>query len=287
MNHFFKIFFITFLFFFALHIFAADIRIQTSEVVSITNDFLVHVILDSSQSINAIEGTLIYPSELLSVKEIRDGDSVINFWMESPVANETGKISFSGITPGGFSGEDNSIFTVLFEAKKIGEANLGFQGVKVLLNDGQGTATTVALGDEVVSIKSGGEVVLVPEVLDTEIPEDFTPILAQDPNLFDGKYFLVFSTKDKISGIDHYAIREGTRGEFENVDSPYLLKDQTLHKKIFMRAIDKAQNVREVVFDPQKKNALYKNKLLFAIILLLGVMLVYNFRKKIWQKYSN
>lgn len=288
MNNIFKTLFILSLALVAPNLFAVDMRIQTSQdTVTVSSYFLADVLVDSDQSINALEGILIYPLELLTVKEIRDGDSVMNFWIESPKENTKGKIAFGGITPGGFSGKNNPVFSVLFEAKNVGEANLAFQEVKVLLNDGEGTEVPIFTTGKVVSINSEGQNNLMPELRDTEIPEDFTPILAHDPNLFDDKYFLVFSTKDKISGIDRYELREGRAGTFKKVVSPYLLEYQSLSKKIFIRAIDKSGNVREVIFDPEKENSLYKNKLMFGIIILLVAVILFVLRKKLWKKSTS
>lgn len=288
MNKLLKTFVLLALVVFAPSLWAADVRLTTlNSELPIQETFLVDVIVDSKESINALEGKLTYSVSMFKVKEIRDGGSVVNFWLERPEDSGNGEISFSGITPGGFSGSDKKIFSVVFQSIKLGEAKLDLKDLKVLLNDGEGTAASTVSFGVALKIVATGAALPVKVLEDKEVPEDFTPMLAQDPNLFDGKYFIVFSTEDKISGIDHYAIREGARGEFENAESPYLLKDQTLHKKVFIRAIDKAQNVREVVFDPQKENALYKNKLLFGIIILLVVVVAWVLRKKLWRKYSN
>lgn len=285
MNKFIKTFLLLVLIFLAQSVWAADVRLTTlNSEVSLKETFLVDVMVDSKDSINALEGKLAYPSSALEVKEIRDGGSVINFWLERPADNSKGEIPFSGITPGGFSGSNKKVFSIVFQSTKLGEVKLDIQDLKVLLNDGNGTTTTSTSSGVVLKVVSVGEALPVKVLEDREIPEDFIPILAQDPNLFDGKYFIVFSTDDKISGIDSYFIREGARGEFKKADSPYLLGDQTLHKKVFIRVADKSGNVREVVFDPQKENALYKNKLLFAIIILVAVV-VWVLRKKLWRKH--
>jgi len=75
----------------------------------------------------------------------------------------------------------------------------------------------------------------------------------------DGKYFLVFSTQDKGSGVDHYEVREGRFGGFSEVSSPYILKYQSLDKKIFVKAIDKFGNEIKKLKSIKRNNILFKN----------------------------
>lgn len=265
-------------------IFSGELRIDTDRnEINQGEEFLVNIVLDSDVSLNAIEGELVYPSSQLELEEIRDGGSIINFWIERPVLDTPGNISFSGITPGGFMGK-NLIFSLLFEAKNTGTAEITLQNIKILLNDGEGTEVKYKISNKNLVIKSGEVNTPLAEPIDTEPPEDFSPILSKDLNLFDGKYFVVFSTQDKISGIDYYKVREGKFGKYEKAVSPYLLKNQSLNKKIYIQAYDKAGNMRSVVFNLLRGEKWYKNILVFAIIvlLILGTLA----RKKLWRKFS-
>ena len=62
--------------------------------------------------------------------------------------------------------------------------------------------------------------------------------------MYDGQYFLSFATTDLISGLDHYEVIEGGK-EYSDVQSPYLLKDQSLQKRVSVRVYDKAGNFIE------------------------------------------
>src|SRR3989344_5170387 len=140
------------------------------------------------EDINALEGTLVLP-ESLHVREIQTGNSVILMWVEAP--RQTGNvITFAGITPGGFEGA-YPVFTIhgAFTKEELEQARFG--SVVALKNDGTGESTPVKMSLSLVAFKS-----------DAELPEEFTPTIASDPNIFDGKYFLVFATQDKGSGID-------------------------------------------------------------------------------------
>ena len=120
-------------------------------------------------------------------------------------------------------------------------------------------------------------------MVDKELPEDFNPTIERVPNIFDGKYFIVFATQDKKSGINNYMIREGTWGWFSTVESPYLLKNQTLDRKIFIKAVDKAGNERIVVLNARNQAPWYREYYVLGIILLIAVLLF--LLKKLWGKY--
>jgi hypothetical protein len=113
---------------------------------------------------------------------------------------------------------------------------------------------------------------------DKNPPEPFKIKIGKDPSVFEGKYFIVFSTADKESGIDHYEVKEG-EGEWKIEKSPYLLKDQSLKSKILVKAIDKASNERVEKISPSF-GMNWKNALLFLIpILLLAGIIFWLFKK--------
>ncbi len=209
-------------------------------------DFLVKISLNTENvPVNAVEGTVVFPTDLLDLKEIRDGNSAINFWVERPHADQEGQVVFSGITTGGFSGPDIFLFSLVLHSKAQGSGMVATQNLKVLQNDGLGTEVFTAPNPFIFSVsseKSDSENNLT--VQDSDPPEDFTPYVAQDPSIYDGKYFVVFSTVDKGVGIDHYEIHEGFLTDYEPAVSPYLLKDQDLSKNIYIRAVDKSGNQR-------------------------------------------
>ncbi len=270
--------------FVAAPVFAAEIRLdaQKSEINS-GEQFLVDIIIHSEESLNAVEGRLIFPADKLLIKEIRDGNSIINFWVEKPRLEASGVILFSGITPGGFSGANNNIFSVVFEAKNTGIASVALQNTKALKNDGLGTETALLTRDTTVSIKPGDSNVRKEILTDGEPPEDFNPTIESAPNIFDGKYFLVFATQDKISGIANYKVREGEWGWFRVAESPYLLKHQSLDRKIFVKAVDKVGNERITMLNAQQQVPWYRH---YAVIGILLVIVFGFLVKKLWSKFT-
>lgn len=250
-------------------------------------EFLAQVFLNTKEeSLNAIEGKIVFPTDLLEVREIRDGNSSVNFWIEKPHTLQSGIIVFSGITPGGLLDTKEFIFSVIFRAKKEGSGAIEIRDTKVLRNDGKGTeAKTRILNLEFRILESESQISnsKFQTPLDTEPPEDFKPIIVSDQNIFDGKYFLVFATQDKASGIDHYEAREGQWGWFSVSESPYLLKHQSLDRKIFIKAVDKSDNERVVTISAQKAGAWYKDYAILAILAL--VMIAYFIGKNLWSKF--
>jgi hypothetical protein len=251
-------------------------------------DFLVQVFIDTKDaSVNAVQGSVLFPAPLLELKEIRDGNSSINFWVERPHDAGSGQIVFSGITTGGFSGSKIFLFGLVFQSKEIGNGLIALNDLQVLQNDGLGTkiSTTETSFAFSVSKESGDSAPALLKVVDTDPPENFYPFITSDSSMFDGKYFLVFSTVDKGTGIDHYEVREsfsGWDGKYITAESPYLLKDQTLKSKIYIKAIDKAGNERIVKLGTQNRLAWFLQGLVFVILLIVCVFVF----KKIWSKFT-
>ncbi|OGZ52640.1 MAG: hypothetical protein A3B25_00380 [Candidatus Ryanbacteria bacterium RIFCSPLOWO2_01_FULL_48_26] len=245
--------------------------------LGVGDQFEARVFLNTEdEKLNAFDGTVSFAPNLLEVKEIRDGNSIINFWVEQPHLASPGQIYFSGITPGGYAGENGLVFTAVFQALAEGKGKLEAREARAYLNDGEGTETQVSATDMRILISPGsvGPTIIVAPVADTNPPEDFTPIVSRDPQLFNGKYFLVFNTQDKGSGIDHYEIREGGR-PFRTAESPYTLKNQALDEKIRVKAVDKNGNVRIATVPPLMPSPWYKNDIILVILIFVVLLAVF------------
>ncbi|MFZ2072207.1 MAG: cohesin domain-containing protein [Minisyncoccia bacterium] len=286
------------LFFIASNTFAAQIDITPeSNNLKVGQIFEIRVVLNTeNESINAVEGAITFPTDLLRLIDIKDGNSIINFWIEKPVLGETGNVTFSGIIPaGGYSGKDGEIISLSFETIKEGTGNIELTNGTALLNDDNSNQANLTINNSNFTISGQLEKKeTVSKIEDTEKPESFSPEIANDPNIFNGKYFLVFSTVDKKSGIDHYEILESKLGNYhlsfgkwKNAQSPYLLEDQNLHSSIFIKVIDKNGNDRIEVVSPRNPLVWYKNRsiitdiiiLIFFIILSLFVIIKRTIKK--------
>ena len=259
--------------------------------VSKEQEFLVDFFLDTKnvENINAMEGTLYYPSGLLELKEIRDGNSIINFWVERPKEYTTGQIRFSGITPGGYQGQKGFIFGMVFQAKTIGKGIIEMREQNILRNDGKGTAVPAQTNsfEFTVSQTNVSAPLIINQEDDRDPPEEFALEIARDQNLFENKWFVVFASQDKGSGIDYYKIREKKQSTAKNpewirAESPYVLQDQGLMSFIFVRAVDRMGNERVAELGPQSSPQ-YARYLVWSILgaMVAGYVLV----KILWRKW--
>ena len=263
---------------------------KTNEV-GVGQQFEVKIFVNTSEeSVNAFEGKITFPSDLVKLKDIRDGNSIINFWIEKPKA-ENNAIVFSGITPGGFQGDNGLLLSAIFEAKAEGIARFEINGARVLRNDGTGSPAvlTTTPFEMTISKKISAKTPSITEIQDTEPPESFVPEIAKHKTLFDGKWFLVFATQDKGSGIDHYEILESRIKNYELkigkwklplkkwkvAESPYLLKDQKLKSYIYVKAVDKAGNERIAMVEPKFPRKWYENWWIWVIIIIIGAYIVW------------
>lgn len=271
--------------------FAADITFDAGgdELGVVVGQVLeVGVFIDTEgENVNAIEGKILFPSDLLEVKKINEGGSVINFWIEKLVV-ESGQIAFSGIVPHGYSGVHGMISSVTFLVKKSGSGTINFGDFRVLLNDGKGTAVVTKTHDLsfVVSesvVEEKGVLILGTQETqietDGDSPEDFVPEVAKDSNVFDGKWFLIFATQDKGSGVDSYEVSEGDEN-FIPAGSPYLLRNQNLDTEITVKAVDKNGNERTVYLPAQYLRGWYY--VVFVVfVVVVSICFIWKF---LWRK---
>ncbi len=242
-------------------------------------DFLVHVLFDTaSQSVNAIEGTIVVDPSL-EIKEIRDGDSVLKFWVEAPHA-DIKDIKFSGIAPGGFNAADGKLFSILLHSKQAGDVSVGARDIKVLKNDGKGSQLENIVQPSQIKITNEVSERVV-SVTDTDAPEIFRPEISRNDSLFGGKYFVAFSAQDKGSGVKNYEVKEGFFGSFTPAQSPYELNNQGLYKTVYVKAIDKSGNERIVTVKATHLSPV--EYVGIAVIVLLGMVLLVG---KIWKRNS-
>lgn len=275
-------------FIFPVTLHASEIRLESNRAdMSLGDEFSVTVVLNSQESINAVEGEILFDSKLLEVQEIRDGNSSINFWIEKPKEIAPGKVSFSGMTPGGLKGITNPLFNIVFVSKGVGQTQLTPHSIIALQNDGKGTSVEMDIEDVAVLIREGDNNTYVEYIHDTTSPEDFNPIIARDPALFDNQYFVTFATQDKDSGIARYEIREfkfklfSAFSFWKEAESPYVLKNQNLDRFIEIKAVDNNKNVRVAEILPQNKIPLWQYMIYFSLLLCAFASVCYLTLKKL------
>jgi hypothetical protein len=264
-------------------VYGAEIRLDVNRSSIRTNEqFIVEVVLNNFEMLNAVSGTIKFSEGFVVPIDVRTGNSVINFWLEEPHINSN-TITFSGITPGGFSGTQNHLFSVVFEAVSEGVAPLDLIDVLGLLNDGNGTEVAIDIYDSVVVIKPGDSTYLKEVYTDEDPPEPFSPEIVFDSPIFGGDPMLVFATQDKGSGIDHYEVRKGIFSLYIEADNPLRLSSFSVQRKIFVKAVDKYGNEQVVVVVPT--SYLWWWELLPLFVILCSVIFVGTCCSIIWKKY--
>jgi hypothetical protein len=287
---------------FMLPVHASNLSMQAStNELGIGGEVRVEFTLDTeSEQLNALEGKITFPGDLLRLKSIEDGNSIINLWVERPhIANNISdifpqEIIFSGITPGGFTGSKLPIFSLVFEARKEGAESIKVNEFKALLNDGKGTLSKTNLPLYNFKISKNIPVKKLEENKDVVPPEDFEIFLSRKEDIFNGRYFIVFTAQDKGSGIDYYEMYESkeetipTNAQWEKGSSPYELKDQNLGSYITVRVFDKAGNKRTQVLKPQQYREWSErnsNRIILASI-ILGSILLLSGTALLWKRFG-
>lgn len=243
--------------------------------------FIVEIRLDTQgEYINAVDVKLSYPQDILEFKDFSKGNSVLSLWVKAAENSSLpGLISFSGGIPGGYWGKDGLLGRLIFKVREdfeivdVKHLQIEFQdGSKMLLNDGKGTEANLITRGGAFDILSGvgeGRNLWQEEIeKDKILPEAFEIVFSKDTNIFDGKYFIIFSTTDKQTGIDRYEVKEGG-GKWKAVSSPYVLENQKLTSDISVKAIDKAGNFWMETLEAQNPK-----KIRWEVYAVLGLILI-------------
>lgn len=291
----FGVFVFTLLFLISYFVNAATLYFEPTEGNYAKGDtFIKNLILDTqNETINAIEAKISYPVDLLEVKEISTGNSILELWTNQPSATK-GIVSFAGGKPDGYKGKDGKVISIVFKVLKNGEGEIKIDNnARVLLNDGKGTETKVETKSALINTAGSKTTEDEWEKLlksDKIPPQPFKIKLSKDPFVFGNQHFISFATTDKETGIDYYEVLESPLNNKSNkasvwtrTESPYLLKDQSLKSEIMVKAVDKAGNERIEKLNPQKKG--YYLIILILLIVVFGIIfLIVKRRRKINQK---
>jgi hypothetical protein len=163
---------------------------------------------------------------------------------------------------------------------------------RVLLNDGFGTEAERSLnGAEIYLSRDAGSRVENPWLdtinNDDTPPEEFSITLEREPSAFSGRYFIVFNTTDKQSGISYYEVMEeplelrnmfmwgGVDAPWKRAQSPYVLEDQSLNSTIRVRAIDKGGNEYVATLIPEQDTRTVPRELVTTAIVAFVLCAVF------------
>ncbi len=146
--------------------FASDISITpASGSYTVGKSFTINVyVTNNTQAINAVSGTVSFPTDLLKVGSITKDGSIIKLWAEEPsFSNTSGTVKFEGVILNpGFSGSSGKVLSITFVPKSEGKADLSLISGSVLANDGQATNVTDNLNGASFTISPAEETVVTP-----------------------------------------------------------------------------------------------------------------------------
>jgi hypothetical protein len=217
--------------------------------------------------INTLEATLIVPASV-TIKSMSTGDSMVLIWIKEPALDAgTHSITFTGLTPGGFTGK-GAIFSFSGDFTREDLKQFSFRDITALKNDGKGTAAKVTLS------------ILSSEASEDKLPPvAFTPVVGKSEDISDGASFVSFLTQDKGSGIDYYEIAMKLFGspdakDFRTVTSPVVLTKPETFKTLYIKAVDRAGNTEvAVVPGPNRYAGIFVLVILCIIIFVCAPFL--------------
>lgn len=263
----------------------------------------------AGECVNAVDAVINYSDNIEPV-DISTGDSIFSIWVERPTINKQERtITFAGGIPNGYCGRvagdprlSNVITEIVFRspgfvvgagATDNKKATVGFnqENTIVYLNDGKGTQVSPTVYPATIELNSGlGSSISNPwqeEVnADSIPPAEFAISIQKDDKAFSQKWFIVFNSNDKQTGIDHYEVIEEPIAQFGTFKwgeatapwtverSPYVLKDQTLNSIIRVKAVDKAGNEYVSTVIPDEANRTLSLGLILTIVVIGALVLL-------------
>ncbi len=277
--------------------------------------FMTTIRLDPTsqdECINAVDLSIAFPRDTIKISAITTGESILSLWAQEPqFSQEGGTIHIIGGIPGGYCGRVMGDPGRTDIVAKIVWSIPGFQigtstpigtttvpihftnDSKVLLNDGRGSEAPLSFTNasytRIPEARTLSSAWLDEIKNDTSPPEPFTAQIVRDPNMYQGKYVLVWGTVDKQSGISHFEVTEEDPGALGYVrgkhtpavavraTSPHVLVDQELKSRITVRAYDEAGNRRDAVIERGAKaydRAIAINAYADPVLIVVGLTIL-------------
>lgn len=253
----------------------------------------IDVMLDTAgESLNAVSGSLAFPASLLSLDSSDTSHSLVNTWIVTPHEESAGLVVWSGITPGGFSGvrspfyqgeRPGRLFQLEFSVRQPGMATLSPQELVALLNDGQGTATSVSTAPLDVLLAEVSQ----PSVITgtPASPADVVPAdpawaaITRSPLVADDRWYLSLDPDTNAVSVSSIEVAETSQGDPATVDplswhavtDPYLLQDQSRSKYVHVRFTASSRTQYVLTLSPVHSTS---RPLLYAAVAVVISLLV-------------
>ncbi len=121
---------------------AATLNLVTGQnTVKIGDTVTVDVKIDSPDvAVNAVQATVQFPKDVLSVTSLDYSGSVFSFWLQKPTySNENGVVTFIGGSTEGFIGQSLEVLQISFKVIGTGQAPINFTDAAVTASNGSGS----------------------------------------------------------------------------------------------------------------------------------------------------
>lgn len=137
--------------------------------------FTVSLNLSADLAVNAVEGSLVYPTDKLEALSVSKANSIVSLWVNEPVISKnSGSVYFAGVILNpGYKGSGAKILSVNFRVKSPGDASVTVANGSALANDGYGT--------QILSSISEGRYRLEPKIIAPAPPALPLPAPAELP----------------------------------------------------------------------------------------------------------
>jgi hypothetical protein len=257
----------------------------------------------AGECINAVDAVITYDASIQPV-DVSLGSSIFSVWVEEPKIDTVNRtITFAGGIPNGYCGRiegdprlSNIIAEIVFRSPGLqiggGESSnvaaVAFAPESnVYLNDGQGTlAALTSFGSTITLERTPGQDITdnwrKAVQNDTNPPQEFSVSLERDTLAFEGKYFIVFNTTDKETGLSHYEVIEepvSDLGRFSwgRADAPWIIARSRMSSRIkhltvlsvFEPSIKLVMNTSQPLFRKNRSVHYRKNASCCTSLLLL------------------
>ena len=295
-----------FTFFLPLPLSAAEIRfVAVPSAAFVGGEVAVDVLLDTEgQTVTALSGEVIVMDDddkPIMISRIHDGDSIIGVWLKQAETGLPGKVSFSGIVPGGRITARGNALTVFLVPERAGTLTLEFSG-EIFFDTAPGEPASFSGKTTALSVDEAPKEVPPLFLGDNTPPEDIRAIIAQNEAMFDGKPFIIVHAKDAESGILMYELLETAN----NYPISVLVADRTLPWRrienldallypvntayIYLRVTDREGNSAVVLvgegeeLSPEKAGTPFKIWLIFAILIAVAGTFVLRYGLRLWLR---
>ncbi len=228
--------------------------------------------------LNAVEGAIGLLGagiENVSSVVVETGGSLFTLWPVTPSYSPEEKVvRFTGGSPEGFV-EKGLLFRMRISSKQSSKISVSWLRGAAYQSNGEGTLEGISSRSLLVSL-SQSETNQINAVSNDSIPPYFdTLLVSQDPDVYEGKYFVSFHATDDASGIERYEVIEGGVTT-ETQNGMYVLLAQDRKNRVVIIAYDKAGNSTSIKV-PTRYEPLYNA--LIACIIFAAVLLVFFSRR--------